>query len=493
VKKPFSLPPSLILFVSIVLFFLSCKKIDEATTLGGDLVPEVDNINTFEASFQTETDNILLDANDTAKLGYGDAVALGTISSDPEFGRTAASVYFQVAPATYGTYPFSAPNPQIDSVVLSLDYVSGYGDTTLPQRVRVYEIAQATGFNDTSYYPLNQPDFETTGAELGSALFTMSQLKDSFSIIRTDTQHVANQLRIRLNNSFGERLARYDTTTGVNGGYHNDTLFKSLFRGFAIKAEDGAGNGLAYFNLSNTDKTKLTVYYKATKDATIDTAEVTFTHSLRYTTGTNTSVGGQANSIKRQIGGNWETYLNNTVAQDDKLYIQSSPGSAATIKVPGLDTFQNKVIHRAELVVTRLPSTFDNWFAAPEQLFTDRIKSETGKDSAFHFQEFVALNTSTQTWGFSLASLGGALRTDNTYRFNITTTVQDIITNKKPNLPLRIYAPFDTRPFGLQNGTYVPTFVSTIPYPAYGRVVLAGGNYAETGKQLRLRIIYSNL
>jgi hypothetical protein len=56
---------------------------------------------------------------------------------------------------------------------------------------------------------------------------------------------------------------------------------------------------------------------------------------------------------------------------------------------------------------------------------------------------------------------------------------------------LRIYAPFKTAP--LDPASLQALSVPVIPFPAYGRVVLAGGNYAEEAKRLRLRVIYSKL
>src|SRR5215217_5605302 len=332
----------LALLLTGFVFISSCKKVNEATLLGGNLVPEVDKINTFETTLPAETNNVLLE--DTGKLGYTYPVALGTISNDPEFGQTNASVYFQINPSKYGKYPFSSKeNLAIDSVVLSLDYLGAYGDTNALQTVHVYEIAQTSNFTDTSFYTYNQADIETTGPELGSATYMMSNLDDSFKIIRKDTVPMANQLRIRLDDVLGLRLAGYDTIKGANGGYNNDTIFKTLFRGFALKADNSTGNGLGYFDLSNTTKTTLTVYYKATVSGKTDTAEAVFTHALRYITDNRASTGGQANTIRRQPAGGWATYLNNGEGPDDKLYIQSTPGSAGYIAIPALDTFQNKL------------------------------------------------------------------------------------------------------------------------------------------------------
>jgi hypothetical protein len=481
---------SLAFFLCSLVLLLSCRKINEATTLGDDLVPEVDNINTFDTTFSVETNNVLL--TDTAKLVYDDPVALGNITDDPEFGKTNAAVYFQIDPRVYGTYPFtSKENLVIDSVVLSLAYIAGYGDTNSVQTVRVFEVAPASPFNDTTFYSFNEPDFETTGTELGSASFSISSLRDSFPVIRKDTQRVGNQLRIRLDNALGERFASYVATNGANGAYYNDTVFKSLFRGLALKTDEGTGNGLAFFTLANTEKTRLTIYYKATKNNTIDTAQVVFSHNLRFIRPQVSSKGGQANIIRRQPAGGWAAYLSNGLPQDDKLYIQSTPGVGGYgyISIPALDTLQNKLVHRAELIVTRVPSAFDNLFEAPRQLFIDKINATN--DSAYILDEFIIQTQNGPSYNYT--SFGGRLQGDNTYRFNLTATVQDVLTGKEPNNRFRIYAPFDTRPYNAATIPVSSTFIQAIPLPAYGRVVLAGGNYADPSMQLRLRVIYSKL
>ena len=91
------------LFLSFLLFFFSCTRINEATELGGDLIPPVDNVNTFEANLETQTNNALF--HDTSRLLLSDAVALGALN-DPEFGKTEADLYFSLSSSAYGTYPF---------------------------------------------------------------------------------------------------------------------------------------------------------------------------------------------------------------------------------------------------------------------------------------------------------------------------------------------------------------------------------------------------
>jgi len=457
------------IFFSSLFFFLSCKKVNEATQLGDDLVPAVDNVHTFEVALNTVTNNVLF--NDTTLVDYFDYVALGDMN-DPEFGHTHGNIAFNITPSLFGSYPFKGQDSlAIDSVVLSLSYHAAYGDTTNDgvQTVRVYEIDPNSGFNDSTSYKYSDPasDFSTTGGELGSATFAIKDIKDTIHLIRgTDTSSVKNVVRIRLNNSFGDRLASYDTTNG----YKNDSLFKSLFAGFSVKA-DPTGNALSYFNLADVANTKLTVYFRHKTD----TLSFDYYHLTR----------GQSNYIKRENGGNYLAYLNNGAV--DKIYLQSAPGSYVNVTIPSLSTFGNKTIHLAELVAVKIPSMADNIFTAPDQLMLDR-KNSNKPDTVFMLEKDLLIDASGAA-GFS--SFGGRLRTDNTVRFDISRYVQGVITKNQPNDTLRIYAPLRTKVFNSTLKTFVPMGINS--EIAKGRLVLGGGSYGDSTMRLRLRIVYSDL
>jgi hypothetical protein len=465
-----------LVFLTFLFFFSSCKKINEATQLGDDLLPAADNVQTFELALNAVTSNVLI--NDSTKVFYSDIVALGDIN-DPEFGHSHANIDFNITPSSFGTYPFLKKDSlAIDSVVLSLSYQGAYGDTISNgiQTVRVYEIAQNAGFYDSALYKFSDPasDFATTGPELGSATYTISKLQDTLTLIRgRDTSKVNNVVRIRLNNSLGTRFAQYDTTSTSNGGFKNDSIFRTLFRGFAIKP-DPTGNAFSYFNLADGSKTKLTVYFRTT-GASKDTTSFDFHHSAN----------GQSNYINRQNGGNYLTYLNSGAG--DKIYLQSAPGSYVSIKIPGLDTFGNKVIHRAELLAVKIPSALDNIFASPSRLILDRTNKLT-PDTAFMLEKDLTVDASGN-FGFTL--FGGTLRSDNTYRFNISRYVQSIVTKHEPNDTLRLYAPLRTTVYNSNFRTYLN--VPGINAIAKGRIVLGGGSHADPAMRLRLRIIYSKL
>lgn len=475
--------------LSILIGTVSCKKINEATELGGDLIPAVDNVNTFEVSLNTLTNN--LQFNDTAKVLANDYVAAGDFN-DPEFGQTHANFHFTLLPSRLGVYPFVNEDSIIimDSVVLSLAYQGGYGDTISgSQTLRVYEIDPNAGFSIDSLYRYNDPnsDFATVGAELGSKTFTVSSLDDSI-VVKTDTTTAkeANVVRIKLDNALAARFINSDTSS--SGAFYSDSSvgdnFRRLFAGLAVKA-DNNGNVLTYFNLANTAKTRLTFYFRIEHPSTgkEDTLHTDFVHSIS----------GQANYVKQTPGGGWATYLTNGEAADDKLYLQSSPsGAYASVLIPDLKTLGNKVIHRAELIASVVPSASELVFTPPSRLFLDRKGSGTPDTAYLLFRDLApGLDGS-----LDFNSFGGNLKAGK-YVFNITRFVQGIVTRNEPVDTLRLFAPLRAVEFAPgyistnnKNGTATIPVLNKV---AEGRVVLGGGNYANPDQQLRLRIIYSNL
>jgi len=466
------------------LFFIACTRID-TTELGDELIPAVDNVTTFDTTLDVITDNFLF--NDTSRSFTGDDMAVGFISNDPEFGQTIADIYFNLGSTVYPFWPYNGKDSvkAIDSVVLSLAFRGSYGDTMAPQTFRVFDIGTAAGFKDSAYR-LTSPLFRPLGLELGSKTFSFQTLNDSINLATApDTPRTANVLRIKLDSSLGRRIVNFDST-----GHKNDSIFKTLFRGLAVLPDtNNAGNGLAYFNLSDLAKSKLIIYYKVQRGGKLDTTFSVYNHVSN----------GQANLIRRKPQSNFATYLNNGNPADDQLYIQSTPGSYATIKIPGLSTLSNRVIHRAELIVTQLQTTSDDKFPAPNVLFLD--EETLDKDSAYTIQNDFLLNPAGNRFAGNFDVFGGVRRSDKTYRFNISRRVQGIVTRKDPVLTFRISAPYEPENWFYPPGRftdYAPASLQQLPFttllqPANGRVVLWGGNAADQTKKLRLYIVYSKI
>ncbi len=479
---------SVFLAVAAFIFvFNSCTKID-TTDLGGELIPAVDNVSTFDTTLAVETDNLFLP--DSTRMLYSEDHALG-VFTDPAFGKTTANIYFAISAPSYGTYPFVVKDSiiQIDSVVLQLAY-SGvtYGDSTVQETYSVQEINPTIQLYPGRVDGYRLDTLSSTGgfptiANLSSPFTqTLTALRGEKVIVPKDgdTTRVSNVMRIPLSTTFGTRLANYDTTNA----YKNDSVFRSLFNGFAIKAVSGTGAGaLAYFSPSSTD-TKMTVYYKQKKLGSvgvIDTARVDFPVAA-YS---------NANSVTRNPSGGYPANIANANPNDPLLYIQSTPGSYATLKIPGLKGLNNRVIHRAELIVERETATIpaNETFVPPAYLFLDAMGS-VKPDSILAIPNY---DFRAESGGYNIGEFGGFLQND-IYNFNLTRYVQGIVTRHEPVLTLRlnsVFYPilyyrdpqFGLSPYGFNLSTKI----------GFGRVVVKGGSYADPTKRLRLRIIYSKI
>jgi hypothetical protein len=153
--------------------------------------------------------------------------------------------------------------------------------------------------------------------------------------------------------------------------------------------------------------------------------------------------------------------------------------------IPRLTGFPNKVIHRAELIAYRVPADVpnaDNIFGPPNRLFLDHKGTNNSKDSAYLFDNDLQVGFDGSV---NFNSFGGNLRTDESYRFNITRYVQGVVTRGERNDSLRLFAPSRS----LAQVIVIPD----IGFIAKGRVVIANNNYPDPSRRLRLRIIYSNL
>lgn len=480
----------LVLAVAVLTgFFIysACTKLD-TTDIGNDLIPAVDNVNTFDTVLYATTDNFLYpDTTDITQIGVQ---AIGLIGNDPEFGKTDAGLYFAITPGSFGSHPFVNPDSvTIDSIVLALPYNRLYGDSMAVENFEVYEIDAASGFKDSAWkIGSTPPTLKPT--LLGNKTVTFTTLNDSVTYVNyasttatlRDTVRTLNQLRIHLDPSFGTQFLDFDTSAA----YKSDSAFRLAFGGLAVKINQGASpapNALAYFSLTATPTATLTFYSRITRNGQEDTIAPAFSFPNRRL----------ANLITRTPANNYATYLANGNPNDDLVFLQSSPGSFVTIKLPGLTGLSNRVIHRAELILDRVPAALDNIYTPSPLIFIDAI-NDAG-DSTFTIRNDLVLSQGGT--GYDIPSIEGVFK-DNRYTFNLSRYVQTIVTKKLRNHTLRVYAPAATRPF-FENGDGAASafpngfeFLVNSPVAA-GRAVIAGGSFADISKRLRLRIIYSKI
>lgn len=253
-------------FVLAVSVLPACKK--KSTPYGTEVI----NIEDILASggtdtFQLRTSSILLDTVSTANRIYG---VLGAYH-DPKLGIVNTSIYTQMSiNGKLSLLPGSVFG-NIDSVVLSLKYDGSYYGKLDPQTFEVYQLSETMSL-DSAYRRTST--VTTMGANLVDPASATQTPKPTTRLVYDsdgdgDTDTVNSELRLKLDNSFGQSFIN-DIITG-NGAFENSDAFLSsgYFKGFKINvanAAPGIGKGGTFnFNLANS-QTKLTFYFKLAND-----------------------------------------------------------------------------------------------------------------------------------------------------------------------------------------------------------------------------------
>ena len=467
-------------FLISFLFAIGCTKID-TTKLGAGLLPAVDNIYTFDTTVNviaTNFDN--LPSCDT--LNRPDLNALGIISNDPYFGKTNANIYVEFKPASFPvTVPeYDAGGLIVDSVIMVLQYAYSYGDTNTVQKASVYPLTDRFK-PDSSYTTCDA--FQYRNVLLGDKSYTPAGFKDSVDV---PGGKVANQLRIPIDKSLAEGWL-----LGASTVLSSDSAFQVTNRGFAIISDQlTGGKAINYFDLSNAN-TGLSIYYRTNKGDKSDTTVLQF-----RMTGTS----GEANFIERtRESSEIAQHLSQPVAGDQEVYIQSSPGNYAELKIPGLSNLSNRVINRAELIIEQVYSsnTFDDLYTVPRMLYLDtKDTSASGKYIP------VPCDFNQDAIQSNFATLGGMAKkvkdangnTVNQYVFNISRYVQSIVTRHENNAVFRLSAPYyihNYSPYVDRCKQVIDLFHYGMNNIADGRVKLHGTD--GTPARMRLHIVYSKL
>ncbi|MEO6455109.1 MAG: DUF4270 family protein [Ginsengibacter sp.] len=471
-----SLTLSLLFFSFFCLLNWNCTKIDN-TSIGADLLPAVDNVNTFDTLVNVIANNFDTASKECFVIFPQNDHSLGYIKNNPLFGTTNSILYTQLGP---NVFPFNFPaNRTLDSIVLVLSYRSTFGDTAVAQKVNVHLIANEF-IPDTSSCRF----YAYEPAVLGSAIYIPQQLKDSVIGFKERT---AGQLRIRLSNTFGESLLLKDSSNA----FKSDSLFRDFLKGFAIVPDvNYGGNALNYFNLADTN-TKLAVYLKSTINTTIDTAVYNFrlsnySYSANYV-------------VRDHTGAEIINHLAQLPDGDDAVYIQTTPGTYAEIRFPDLSKLSNRIIHRAVLTMDQVYSNnkLENIFSAPDILYLDM--KDTSLSNPFKpipcdLTIFSGVPNITTFGGTRTTVKDQAGNNISRYTFNLSRYLQKIVTNGQINATLRLRAPdniFNPTGYFDACGQGVSPFYYPLLLPAFGQVKLGGGK--NVNYKMKLHIIYSNI
>ncbi len=468
-----------------MLAFFACTKITN-TNIGGGLFPPVDGVTNKDTVLDVVTKN---QSFDTVAVGFSDDHVLG-YTNDPVFGNTTAAINFQVAlPNSVFSFGGGVPKTslQLDSIVLSFSYKGASGDKTSHLGLHVYEMDPENKFSVNSAYN-NKVSFEK-GNELTE--FNTAKDVDIATLGNPDTlkqfnEDATNQVRIRLNSAFGERLLNdYDSSRE----YQDDSTFHNYVKGFIVEAEQ-RGNALLSLNLSDTS-TRLSVYYHYPNGSGgVDSAVRRFA--------TNALSCASSNSINRNYFGTdiSNNFPSSLKPQDSLIYIQTSPGTYAKIKIPGLDSLPNIIVHRAEILMQQVPdvtSFSDTAFTAPNLFLAAYIQ-----DSAKRFAvPFDIQYSSGSIVNLSTFGISPIKKTDpfsgkviSTYSFDISRYVQSVVTRNDSAYDFILWAPYNYYLYPSIDAIYsTPIATPALNSVAIGRVRIGGGNNSRY--KMRLHIVYS--
>ncbi len=494
---------SLLVTVFLLFSFINwgCSKLD-TTDIGSDLLPAIDNVNTFADTLAVVTTQDVFNPDTNAVVRTDDHVF--GINNDPLFGPTTANIFFQFKPTFFPYYignfddTLNGFGAGLDSVVLCLNYKGFYGDSATPLQIQVREVTD-TKFRDSPYIKKTVNYQPAVGQLLGSATIDTRRLGDTIHYTH-GADFAINQIRIKLSPSnWANNLYRSDTLL-VSPHFHafkTDSAYRRTFNGLAVIAT--SGNQLVYTNLSDATS-KLEIHFKRRNKGVIDTLYTSLTlNSDPFGTPTLLS-SATANYIQR----------NRPVlpSGNQEIYLQTNPGTYAKLKIPGLSALSNRIIHRAELIVQQIPEIPKSVFKTPNYLYLDLLDSGTttkwkpiyhdlNPNAAYDPDNKTPLSIPyypSPNIGVDFLYFGGYRRDKidqfgngiNYYNFNVTRYVQDIVTTHRYNYDLRLFSPskFDYP-------QYAPTYLRYGNAIAYGRVKVGGGNNANY--RMILRIIYSKL
>lgn len=379
-------------FALFTLLLCSCKK--DIDTIGLNL--QDGNLGNAYTEIPLTAHSILEDSLYTKNLLY---TLLGEIH-DPVFGTTSAGFCSQFALQGNSTQFGSAP--ELDSVILTLQYADYYGDTLSGLQIEVYELNEQ--LNKAQYYSNeNQP--ATQGINLVHSTAPIQPAPTTR--VKIDTLTYVPHLRVRLSEAFGNRLLNMSTTDLAT-----TAAFQSAFYGLAVKASANGTGNLCYFS-PTAALTSIVLYYKDEGEAKKYTFPVS-NDCVRYTFFTHDYNLGNADFKRQVVNGD-------TALGTDILYLQPTGGVKTCVDLSRLTEWaanKNIIVNKAELILTNSDPN-ESTLTPPSNLGLQRVL----KDGTATYLPDDAIYTSTSYFGGNYDS------GKKEYRFRITYYIQELIRN----------------------------------------------------------------
>lgn len=393
----------LITTAASIILHTSCNKKPDQVGLGlqpasSELSVAFDN----EAgllSYSVREDSVRTDVN-VIKTGM-----LGSML-DPVFGKTTAEIFTQLRLSENG-HNFGS-DVVLDSIVLSLTYSGFYGDTMTEQTIRVYELTQDM-VADSAYYSNQSLD------DFGIALADISIVPAPADSITVDSSLQIPQLRIRLDDSFGQRLIDADPLV-----YEDNEAWLDYMKGFRITTEPvQSGGGMLLFDMQ-ASATALTIYYR-TGDPQ-DTVSFVFqsnSNCARFTAFDHNEYLDASPEFKSQV------LEDDTASGNELFYLQGMGGVKAILRLPDIEDYfgdEAIAINEARLVFNIYDDGSE--LSPPPQLSLALI-DEDG--------DYLPLPDASEVSSYYSGLINDA---ETGYYFRISRHVQQVLNGDSPNYPL---------------------------------------------------------
>lgn len=390
----------------VVLTLTYCKK--EDNFIGSELQKEdlgVNQLTNFNIiTYTKESDSLRADELSTATLGS---------MNDPDVGKTESSFYSQLRlPVDNVDFAGSGSLSDIvlDSVVLALEY-SGYYGALDPQSFEVMEITEDM-FIDSAYF--NGKSFATNPTNL-VVPSSRVQTPDPNSSVFTASDSFPAQLRLKLDNSFGQKIIDESGNISLSD---NDNFLQFL-KGIEVKVNNpGQGSNQGAVLLLNliSVNSAVTLYYRDTA------AKDTLTFDLLM----NTNCARVNKNVHDYTGTLVANQLADSTLGSDKVYVQGLQGLKTEINLTDVMRLKdsNIIINKA---ILKLPvdNTAGNDFDPIEQILIIRNENNL---------KYLLLDQTMFAGQAGLDNVGGQWNEDDSqYEFTITRYLNNLLNGNFPN------------------------------------------------------------
>ncbi|TAK38578.1 MAG: DUF4270 family protein [Saprospiraceae bacterium] len=330
---------------------------------------------------------------------------------DPIFGRSVANIYAQVSLNLNASLP-DFKDAELDSMVFILPWQSDnfYGRTNETFYLGLFELDESMS-RDSIYY--SNQSFKVKPGSIGHIQFTPNPADSvTLAVPGKDSVFVKvePQLRVPLDASFSDGFL-----TAGETNFSSDSSFLAFFKGIRISpALQNAG--MLSFNLRSSIAGIRVYYHKDTVYNNyffpILTSNVVTTHMENDHTG---SIAGAFADAPSANG-------------DSLLFLQGMEGLSLVVEIPWVEDFEKVIINRAELEFStvKLMEDFEDFDPV-----TQVVVSEIADDSTIKIIDDVQFAINRARSNFSQIFGGDFDSADNTYKLNITSHFQGMMSGSK--------------------------------------------------------------